>query len=257
MPEIIIPQRFAQRRGTPAEWAASPSILYEGEIGFELDPATSRTVKWKVGDGVTPWSELPYFGSGGGGSVQMQATATHIQWRASEEAAWEDLIALADLQGPAGEDSTVPGPPGPAVELQVTDDYIQWREEDAPGWTNLIALADLKGNDSTVPGPAGGPTHVLATAGNLTLEAAHNGAFLLHTAGVITCPATAAAGFSTGDIVEVRRQGGTVGFAAGSGAALDYDSSRFGPSIYGMKDVVALKVVATNTWALIGPLADA
>lgn len=61
MPEIIIPQRFAQRRGTPAEWAAAPNVLYEGEIGFELDDS-NRTVKWKIGDGVTPWAALPYAG---------------------------------------------------------------------------------------------------------------------------------------------------------------------------------------------------
>lgn len=75
MPEIVLPQRFAQRRGTEAEWAASPTVLYEGEIGFLLDE-TNRSIGWKVGDGVTPWALLPYFASGGtgGGSVWRNGT---------------------------------------------------------------------------------------------------------------------------------------------------------------------------------------
>ena len=121
MPEIIIPQRFAQRRGTVAEWANGANILFQGEIGFELD-ATDTTVKWKIGDGVTPWATLPYFASGSSAPVSLQATSTHIQWRVLVSDPWVNLVALSALQGPQGTQgnpgaaSTVPGPPGsPAI----------------------------------------------------------------------------------------------------------------------------------------------
>lgn len=42
--------------GTAAEWEqAKDSILLAREVGYELD-----TCRYKIGDGITPWSELPY-----------------------------------------------------------------------------------------------------------------------------------------------------------------------------------------------------
>lgn len=45
------------RRGTAAQWALVNPILDSGEEGHETD-----TNKRKVGDGVTAWNALPYFG---------------------------------------------------------------------------------------------------------------------------------------------------------------------------------------------------
>ena len=52
--------RMQQRRGTSLEWQAVSDtvILASGEIGLETD-----TGHYKVGDGVTVWSNLPYFTS--------------------------------------------------------------------------------------------------------------------------------------------------------------------------------------------------
>jgi hypothetical protein len=52
------------RRGTAAEWSASQpqpggEVLKLGEPGYEKD-----TGKLKIGDGVTPWNSLSYFGNG-------------------------------------------------------------------------------------------------------------------------------------------------------------------------------------------------
>lgn len=54
------------RRGTTNEWSASKVIPKEGEIVIEeLDNGTKKI---KLGDGVTPFKDLPYIsGSGGGG----------------------------------------------------------------------------------------------------------------------------------------------------------------------------------------------
>lgn len=49
------------RNDTATNWATVNPILAQGEIGIELD-----TRKFKVGDGINDWNNLPYFVSGGG-----------------------------------------------------------------------------------------------------------------------------------------------------------------------------------------------
>ena len=40
---------------TAAQWLEVNPVLLEGELGFESD-----TLRFKIGDGVTPWDHLPY-----------------------------------------------------------------------------------------------------------------------------------------------------------------------------------------------------
>jgi hypothetical protein len=53
--------RVQIRRDTAINWQAVNPILLEGEMGLELG---SNCLK--IGDGVTPWSSLPYFICQGG-----------------------------------------------------------------------------------------------------------------------------------------------------------------------------------------------
>lgn len=46
---------FKLKRGTAARWAEVNPILEIGEPGFVYDEN-----RLKIGDGVTPWNELPY-----------------------------------------------------------------------------------------------------------------------------------------------------------------------------------------------------
>ena len=53
------------RRDTSSGWTSAPSklgrgILYEGELGLELD-----TYRFKIGNGFTTWEDLDYFGASG------------------------------------------------------------------------------------------------------------------------------------------------------------------------------------------------
>jgi hypothetical protein len=48
--------RFKLRNGTAAQWTAENPILLEGEAGIETD-----TRKYKIGNGVSAWSALPYY----------------------------------------------------------------------------------------------------------------------------------------------------------------------------------------------------
>jgi hypothetical protein len=54
------------RRGTQAQWAATNPVLAEGEFGAETD-----TRKFKIGNGVTAWNALSYWGSAGGGAADF------------------------------------------------------------------------------------------------------------------------------------------------------------------------------------------
>ena len=47
--------RIRQKTDTAEGWLASNPILLYGELGIEID-----TQLIKIGDGVTPWSGLPY-----------------------------------------------------------------------------------------------------------------------------------------------------------------------------------------------------
>lgn len=46
---------FRLKRGTAARWAEVNPILEQGEPGFVYDEN-----RLKIGDGVTPWNDLPY-----------------------------------------------------------------------------------------------------------------------------------------------------------------------------------------------------
>jgi hypothetical protein len=52
------------RRGTASQWTTANTLLAQGEIGLETD-----TYKIKIGDGVTVWNSLGYYGAGGVTSV--------------------------------------------------------------------------------------------------------------------------------------------------------------------------------------------
>ena len=46
---------FKLKRGTEARWAQLNPILEQGEPGFVYDKN-----RLKIGDGITPWNDLPY-----------------------------------------------------------------------------------------------------------------------------------------------------------------------------------------------------
>ena len=48
--------RMQQRRGTYQQWHDYNPILNPGEIGWESD-----NNKFKIGDGINHWNDLPYF----------------------------------------------------------------------------------------------------------------------------------------------------------------------------------------------------
>lgn len=63
------------RRGNASQWTSANPTLAQGEMGLELD-----TDKFKIGDGLTPWSSLDYGGIAGpsGPNNITTSTATSI-----------------------------------------------------------------------------------------------------------------------------------------------------------------------------------
>jgi hypothetical protein len=71
------------RRDIAADWTTDNPVLYLGEQGLEMD-----TRMYKVGDGITAWNDLPYWGGGGGSSrvqVKTVATSTYTLTAADED----------------------------------------------------------------------------------------------------------------------------------------------------------------------------
>jgi len=63
MPELRrISARLTVRKGTRTQWQLTNSTLLDGEPGWETD-----TRMLKIGDGVLPWNQLPYYETAGGG----------------------------------------------------------------------------------------------------------------------------------------------------------------------------------------------
>lgn len=60
--------RITLRNDSTANWLANSSaVLLKGEVGFEFPE--SGQAKMKVGDGLTAWADLPYFGESTGALV--------------------------------------------------------------------------------------------------------------------------------------------------------------------------------------------
>lgn len=59
------------RRDTSANWTKNNPVLGQGEPAYETD-----TKKFKIGDGTTKYTELPYKGEGGGGSTTPENMVT-------------------------------------------------------------------------------------------------------------------------------------------------------------------------------------
>lgn len=58
----VIYARMADRRDNTANWGIADPILAAGEIGVEI--VSPAVVYFKLGDGVTAWSALPYSNGG-------------------------------------------------------------------------------------------------------------------------------------------------------------------------------------------------
>lgn len=136
---------------TPGEQGipGAPSTV-PGPAGREVELQASAThIQWRyLGDvawtDLVPLTALTGADGSNGREIQLQTSATHIQWRYSGDIAWTDLLALATITGLPGAD----GSNGRDIELQTSVTHIQWRYVGDILWTDLLPL-------SAITGPAG------------------------------------------------------------------------------------------------------
>lgn len=174
--------------------------------------------------------------------VEMRVDSGYIQYSADGGATWQDLIAESSLKGDEGD-------PGlSAYQVAV-----------ANGFTGAEAdwLASLQGEPGD-PGPAGGPSQVLSISAATTLAAAnHRNKWAEVTNGAtITLPPTA--DWTVGDFTELCQADATqFSVAAGSGVTIASITAALQLKSRYQGGVVVAKIIATNTWRVVGALADA
>lgn len=85
-----------------------------------------------------------------GREVELQVSATAIQWRYSGTTEWTDLIQLSELKGEKGDkgDTGEKGEIGDQIVLRKTSTAIQWKydSEEDTAYRDLILIADIKGD---------------------------------------------------------------------------------------------------------------
>lgn len=157
-----------------------------GAVGSIAIDMTAKVVYGpKASSGADPWGDGDPFAAGADGrEVELQASATHIQWRYVGDPTWTDLIALSLLTGADGEDG-VDGDDGddgwtPVLAVESDDERRVHRVVDWTGGTGtkpatgqyigpsgfvtLIGDAvDIRGAQGT----SGGGTGDLLAANNL------------------------------------------------------------------------------------------
>lgn len=88
--------------------------------------------------------------------VEVRVDSDYIQWRASADAEWSNLISLDKLKGAVGAAGVQgdtgatgatgsEGADGSEIEVQSNGTYIQWRYVGDSAWNNLVALSSLIG----------------------------------------------------------------------------------------------------------------
>ena len=78
-------------------------------------------------------------------NIEVRRAESYIQWRYEGEE-WQNLVAIADIEGPAGQNGT-DGANGKTPEFRVSENILQWRYVGDEIWLNLYDLTALKGAD--------------------------------------------------------------------------------------------------------------
>ena len=108
------------RRGTAAQWTAEDSLLAVGEMAIETD-----TNLYKIGDGITRWTLLPYGGlhgptgtTGPTGYNGTTGTTGPTGYNGTEGSTGPTgYNGTGGSTGPTGDASTVTGPTGAASNV--------------------------------------------------------------------------------------------------------------------------------------------
>jgi len=101
-----------------------------GEEALALSKAYTKSVA--LGAGAVQIPGPP------GSNIELQNNGTHIQWRVLGASAWNNLIALSELEGGKGE----------TPQFQILGNTLQYKFPSQSAWTDLFAFPDADGVDS-------------------------------------------------------------------------------------------------------------
>jgi hypothetical protein len=102
--QIQVTGTHIQTRPVGGEWS---NLIELSELKGENGVTPQKGVDYFDGeDGTTPQKNVDYFDGEDGTEIELQKTATHVQWR-YVGGSWADLIALTELKGEDGSDATV------------------------------------------------------------------------------------------------------------------------------------------------------
>jgi hypothetical protein len=141
------------RRGTASEWTSFNPTLAAGELGIETD-----TNQFKLGNGTTAWTDLPYGGVGGPTGAASDVTGpTGV----TGSTGWTGPTgAASDVTGPTGTTgATGPigpeGPEGPQGVQGIQGPYGPTGPQGIQGFQGVEGPTGPPGPASTVTGPTG------------------------------------------------------------------------------------------------------
>ena len=151
------------RRDTAANWTSVNPVLSQGEVGYEYD-----TARFKVGNGISPWSSLSYSSgvqgpTGPTGPLGPTGAASNVTGPTGPTG--PQGTSIVGPTGPTGAASNVTGPTGPAGATGPTG------PQGVTGLTGAVGATGPQGpTGPAVTGPTGptGSTGVVSVTGPIT-----------------------------------------------------------------------------------------
>ncbi len=152
------------RRGTAAEWDAANPVLAEGEIGIE-----KLTYKYKIGNGVLPWTLLPYAGGTGDTGPQGEKGDTGADGLSTYQIALnhgfigteiEWLASLKGVDGTNGVDGEDGQDGASAYQIALNNGFVGTEEQ----WLESLNGADGQDGVDGVNGADGASAYEIAVS---------------------------------------------------------------------------------------------
>jgi len=163
--------RITFRRDTAAQWEAINPVLLDGEIGIVRNAIGGEESLWKIGDGVTPWNDLP-FSSGPAGPPGADG-APGADGKPGED-------GPEGPEGPPGNDGE-PGPPGEKGDTPPISDSLTSLDSNVAASSKAVKIAYDK---------AGEAYDKAGEALNVAGAAVGTGGFIYNSSGTFTAPET-------------------------------------------------------------------
>lgn len=84
------------RRGTSNEWETENPVLALAELAVEID-----TNQFKIGDGITPWNQLPYGGLRGEPAIRYEhiQTTPSLEWIINHNFGYNPMVQVFTVGG--------------------------------------------------------------------------------------------------------------------------------------------------------------